>query len=53
MCACMFIRCEQKPLCVIKVGLSKCDSSLMDNDKVADEFVKPFPLPMGKRQRTV
>lgn len=53
MCACMFIWCEQRPLCAIKVGLSKCDSSLMDNDKVADELVKPFPLPMGKRQRTV
>lgn len=51
-CACLF-DAGRRPLCAIKAGVSKCDSALMDNDKVADELVQPFPSPVGERRPTV
>lgn len=51
-CACPF-DASLRPLCAIKAGVSKCDSALMDNDKVADELPQPFPSPVGARRSTV
>lgn len=52
MCACLF-DASLRPLCAIRAGVSKCDSALMDNDKVADELPQSFPLPVGARRSTV
>lgn len=54
--ACVCVRlfsASLRPLCAIKAGVSKCDSALMDNDKVADELPQPFPSPVGARRSTV
>lgn len=51
-CVCL-LNASLRPLCAIKAGVSKCDSALMDNDKVADELPQPFPSPVGARRSTV